>query len=83
VTGDELVRLELGDRAQDAAMCENAITTDGRRMRWASYMLTGAADYISTQAIYAGCPVRGDGRPAPVARYQRRYLIDGRVRGRL
>jgi hypothetical protein len=80
VTGDELVRLELGDRIHDAAICENAITIDERPMRWASHMLTGNADYVSTLAIYAGCPVRLDGGPAPAARYQRRYLIDGQVR---
>jgi hypothetical protein len=78
--GDELIRLELGDRVMGDAMCENALSGDGRPMRWASFILTGTADYVSTQAIYARYPVRLDGRPHPVARYQRRYLLDGRTR---
>jgi hypothetical protein len=82
MTGDELVRLELGDRAQANASCENAVTGDGRPMRWASFILTGCADYVSTLAIYARYPVRLDARPHGVARYQRRYLLDGHTRGR-
>jgi hypothetical protein len=77
MTGQELDYLELGgDRPAYAMVSENA-------PRWASHMLTGAANYVSTMAIYARYPIRldtaGMGSNA-VAQYQRRYLLDGRTR---
>jgi hypothetical protein len=76
MTGDELIRIEEGERCTFAGMAENA-------PRWASHMLTGAANYVSTLAIYAHYPLRldtaGMGAHA-VALYQRRYLLDGCTR---
>lgn len=77
MTGDELVRLELGDRVRVDAMCENAVTSRGDPMRWASFIRTGNADYVSTLGICAKYPID---RPRRPVRYQRYYLIDGRTR---
>jgi hypothetical protein len=76
VTGPELDHLELGDKPAGAMLNENA-------PRWASHMLTGAANYVSTLAIYARQGGLRLDRPNPPARYQRRYLLDGATRGRL
>jgi hypothetical protein len=87
MNGPELDLLESGERGGApiaggscrvvlASMCENPL-------RWASHSLTGAADYVSTLAIYARYPIRledaGTGRGGS-PRYQRRYLLDGHIR---
>jgi hypothetical protein len=66
-------QLEVGEKAAWAAVHENA-------PRWASYMLTGCANYVSTLAIYAQHGGLRLDRPNPPARYQRYYLLDGSTR---
>ena len=75
MTGLELDRLECGEKPATAAMWENA-------PQWAPTMLTGAANYVSTLAIYARYPTRLDGPllEHPVAHHQRRYSLAGWTR---
>jgi hypothetical protein len=75
MTGLELDRIELGgDKPAYAANLSENVP------RWASYMLTAAANYVSTLAIYARHGGLRLDRPNPPARYQRYYLLDGTTR---